>query len=180
MPQSKTKKTKKNILNTSMKLFGENGFYNTSVKDIANAGNISTGLLYNYFDNKDDLLKNIFIEGSYKIKETFETMDSQSTNLQIFIVNIFEVLRKNSKLWKLMHTIKMQKDLVKIFKTELDDITNYIVDILTEYLENKNVKDPKKEALLLFATIDGVSNHYLINKNYPIEQVIKLLISKYK
>lgn len=180
MPQSKTEKTKKNILNTSMKLFGEYGYYNTSVKDIANAGSISTGLLYNYFDNKDDLLKNIFINGSQKIKETFETMDSQSTNLQIFIVNIFEVLRKNSKLWKLMHTIKMQKELVKIFKTELDDITNYIVDILTEYFENKNAKEPKKEALLLFATIDGVSNHYLINKNYPIEQVIKLLISKYK
>jgi len=179
-PSKKSEITKQHIMDIALKLFSEKGYYNTSIKDIAKTGEISHGLLYNYFDNKEELLKYIFEQGSKKIQNTFENMETQSTNLQVFIVNIFEVLNKNTQLWRLMHTVKMQNKIVKVFKKELDEITAYIVGMLSEYLEEKKINNPNIEALLLYATIDGVSNHYLINNDYPIDYVIKQLINKYK
>ncbi|HRW21852.1 MAG TPA: helix-turn-helix domain-containing protein, partial [Bacteroidales bacterium] len=44
------------ILDTAMKLFASSGYHNTSISKIAKEAGISKGLIYNYFDSKEDLL----------------------------------------------------------------------------------------------------------------------------
>lgn len=44
------------ILSVALGLFYKNGYKNTSMADIANAANISKGLIYHYFKNKAELL----------------------------------------------------------------------------------------------------------------------------
>lgn len=44
------------ILTVALGLFYRKGFANTTVADIANAANISKGLVYRYFDSKADIL----------------------------------------------------------------------------------------------------------------------------
>ena len=50
---------KAHILQTASNLFAEKGFHRTTTKDIAQAADISEGTLYNYFEDKDDLLLGI-------------------------------------------------------------------------------------------------------------------------
>jgi AcrR family transcriptional regulator len=45
------------IMDTALKVFAEKGFSGTSIKDIAEAADISQGLMYHYFASKDALLK---------------------------------------------------------------------------------------------------------------------------
>jgi AcrR family transcriptional regulator len=45
------------IMDTALKVFAEKGFRGTSIKDIAEAAEISQGLMYHYFASKGDLLK---------------------------------------------------------------------------------------------------------------------------
>ena len=54
---------KKSIIQTAMKLFAENGFESISVSTIAKKSGISKGLMYNYFESKETLLKEIIIAG---------------------------------------------------------------------------------------------------------------------
>ncbi len=47
---------KAEILEAAAKVFAEKGFHRTTTKDIAEAADIAEGTIYNYFENKDDLL----------------------------------------------------------------------------------------------------------------------------
>jgi AcrR family transcriptional regulator len=44
------------IIQAAAHLFASQGFHRTTTKDIAEAADVSEGTLYNYFENKDDLL----------------------------------------------------------------------------------------------------------------------------
>jgi AcrR family transcriptional regulator len=44
------------ILEAAARLFAEKGFHRTTTRDIAQAADVSEGTLYNYFDNKEDML----------------------------------------------------------------------------------------------------------------------------
>lgn len=54
----KTKKTE-SILDTALLLFSNNGFYTTTIPDIARAMGMSVGNIYNYFSSKEVLAKEI-------------------------------------------------------------------------------------------------------------------------
>ena len=52
------KEEKKNtIIENSLKLFAKNGFYNTTIPDIAKSMKMSVGNMYNYFKSKEELAK---------------------------------------------------------------------------------------------------------------------------
>ncbi|AXH12735.1 TetR/AcrR family transcriptional regulator [Halarcobacter bivalviorum] len=52
------KEEKKNsIIEKSLLLFSKNGFYNTTIPDIAKAMSMSVGNMYNYFKSKEELAK---------------------------------------------------------------------------------------------------------------------------
>lgn len=44
------------ILRAAVKLFSENGYYTTTIQQIARKAGVSTGLIYQYFGDKDDIL----------------------------------------------------------------------------------------------------------------------------
>lgn len=50
---------RRQIVDAAAELFAEKGFHRTTTKDIAMAADVSEGTIYNYFDNKDDLLLGI-------------------------------------------------------------------------------------------------------------------------
>ncbi len=50
-----TSATPKKIINASIELFNEHGYFATSISDIAKRAELSKGILYHYFSNKDEL-----------------------------------------------------------------------------------------------------------------------------
>jgi len=56
MPNSKDEK-KNQIIKVACELFAKNGYYNTTMPDIAKASGMSVGNLYNYFESKEELAK---------------------------------------------------------------------------------------------------------------------------
>jgi TetR/AcrR family transcriptional regulator len=48
------------LLDAAEEVFGRNGFHDTSLKDVAAAAEFSVGTIYNFFENKDDLFRQIF------------------------------------------------------------------------------------------------------------------------
>ena len=61
MKEDKRLQKKNLIIKSTLKLFAENGYYNTSIPDIAKALKMSVGNMYNYFKSKEILGKEIII-----------------------------------------------------------------------------------------------------------------------
>jgi AcrR family transcriptional regulator len=65
MPISEAKQNKERrqkLLDCSVELFIEKGYYNTAIRDIIYLSGIGTGTFYNYFTDKEDILK-VLLEG---------------------------------------------------------------------------------------------------------------------
>lgn len=56
---NRTKLKKQDIVEASLRLFQVNGFTKTSIKQIAKEANVSQVTIYNYYDNKDALIKEV-------------------------------------------------------------------------------------------------------------------------
>ena len=59
-PQQERSIDKKNrIINAGYELFSENGYYNTNTVQIAKRAGVSTGIVYGYFRDKKDILREV-------------------------------------------------------------------------------------------------------------------------
>lgn len=77
------------ILDAAASVFAEKGFHRATTKEIASAAGVSEGTIYNYFDNKADLLIGIMsrlVELDYLNQEL---MDALQGDAREFLIAIF-------------------------------------------------------------------------------------------
>ena len=77
--QQRSIETKRKIITAGYFLFAKNGFFKTNTAQIAKEAQVSTGIVYGYFQDKKDILKEV-------INEYVET---DKNNNQI-IINCFD------------------------------------------------------------------------------------------
>ena len=49
------------LLDAAEEVFGEKGFHDTTLKEVAELAEFSVGSVYSFFENKDDLFLNVFL-----------------------------------------------------------------------------------------------------------------------
>lgn len=82
------KEEKKNtIIENSLKLFSKNGFYNTTIPDIAKSMKMSVGNMYNYFKSKEELAKYAIKYSTNVLAKELKTINQMdiSSKEKIFI-----------------------------------------------------------------------------------------------
>ncbi|WP_114783115.1 TetR/AcrR family transcriptional regulator [Botryobacter ruber] len=171
------------ITETALRLFADNGFERTTIRNIAEAAGISLGLMYNYFNSKDELLLEIFRQGSEDIKASFTNFSEEQLNMsgvERHIRQTVKILKEKRNFWKLLHGIRMQSPVVQQLLAEMREQTKFIEIQIRKYLADSGIAFPDLEAKLLFASIDGMAHHYLLYDNYPIDDIATLLIMKYR
>lgn len=86
---------KEEFLGTSFRYLVEHGLENTSVRDLCKAIGISTGSLYYWFDNKDDLYINSARYGLEKVASSiFEYSFKELYDLKHFFDNVLDEIIK--------------------------------------------------------------------------------------
>ena len=50
------------ILDAAIRVFARQGFHNARVSDVASEAGVAYGLVYHYFDSKDQMLNELFTE----------------------------------------------------------------------------------------------------------------------
>ncbi|MDD4505116.1 MAG: TetR/AcrR family transcriptional regulator [Sulfurospirillaceae bacterium] len=86
----KSKKSEK-ILDAALLLFSKNGFYATTIPDIARAMGMSVGNIYNYFSSKEKLAKEIIKYSSDILGEEIRKVNEQQASSQQKIRDIVAV-----------------------------------------------------------------------------------------
>ena len=140
MPTQKRSIEKRDrIIKLGFELMCNNGYFNTNTNDIAKYADVSTGIIYQYFNDK----KEIFIEGfkEYSNSIMFPILDIIKNN-KISFDNVEKLLDTMLDLFIKKHTLSkkaheemialthMDSDIANIYHENEIQVTNMIVDVL--------------------------------------------------
>jgi len=176
-------KSREKILKAALELFSEKGYKGTSINDIAKEAGISKGLAYNYFKNKQQILEAVFqilIAEFSKLFIATKSTDDPFEKIKILINTSFTELEKEEKFWRLYSSLLLQPDLKEMIEKTMGNLIVDAFQFIEQLFRKAGLKNPANEARILGAIIDGVSFHYMFDKeNYPLRKMKNYLLKKY-
>jgi AcrR family transcriptional regulator len=177
MPTQKRSIEKRNrIIEKGFELMCENGYYNTTIPDIAKYAEVSVGIIYQYFNDKKD----IFIEGvSNYANNIMYPMINMLENNNIKIEDLKSVLRimidnyiNKHKISKKAHEELMamsylDEDVAKIFNNSEMEMTQKIVSLL----ENNNIyiTNSYEKVHIVIGIIDNLCHEIIYHKHESLD-----------
>ena len=175
--------TSAKIVEHALALFSKHGYDRTTIAMIATSAGISQGLMYRYFDSKAALLRAIFAQSMADVRASMAAAADGKTPLErieLLIRVSFEILRDHREFWRLSYGVRMQAAVLKELGPRVGAWTTEIKQTLAEFLRDADIDDPEVEAAILFALIDGVSQHYVLDPSgYPLYPVIEHIVDRY-
>jgi AcrR family transcriptional regulator len=177
-------KSKAAIIEAALELFANNGFHSTSITKIAKKAGVSKGLMYNYFNGKNELLEAVIMSAYEKNAEPFiEEMKQPNTpqeHLSHFIDMTKYMLKHKFRQYKLMMLLSFQEDANKIINAELMPKKEPLIQQFVLWFEEMGYEKAKEEAYLMSATLNGISLQYMmLGKEYPLDEMLQLMKDKY-
>jgi len=178
--------SKSKIMAAALELFANNGYHNTSISKVAKQAGVSKGLMYNYFESKEDLLKEVAIYTLEEGMDIGEDLMQESMNLppkellKQIIEWYFELLLSNKEKWKLTLSLTMQVgNIPSIHKLLLESYDVMLKQLEAIFILN-GFENAWLEAKLFGATFDGIAAQYvLFGDDYNLIGIKETLIHKY-
>ncbi len=173
---------KKLITNVALKLFANEGYTRTSINQIAKEANISKGLLYNYFQSKEELLKHILNALGEEFSEFIDpNKDDVVTEQEAFnyIDITFEMLKNQRESLKYYYQLAFQPEVMEILSNPnviREDIIKQeylLLDFLAAKQPNVN---PKIVVTNIISFMKGFSMMYV----YSPETYTDEFLEEYK
>jgi AcrR family transcriptional regulator len=176
---------KDKILQVALELFADQGYDRTPTSLIAKQSGISEGLIFRHFGSKAGLLSAIIRMGLEQIAETMEAYSDMGMDPGQAILKHIEqslsTIRTHEKFWQLVTRIRFQVAVHDAMGDQIAQVNAYVVQRLTSHFIRLKAAQPKEEALLLFALIDGICLHWLrAPDEYPLDLMKELLLNKYR
>lgn len=194
IPTQKRSIEKRNkIIEKGFELMCNNGYYNTNTNEIAKYAGVSTGIIYQYFNDKKDIfmagVENYANKIMYPMLNTLKTQKIDLNNLDEILNDMIDNFIKSHTISKkaheeLMAMSHLDEDVKNIFKNSELEMTNKIVSLLEN---NEITTDHLKEKVhIIIGVIDNLCHEIVYHKheqlNYDImkKEVIKLITSMLK
>jgi AcrR family transcriptional regulator len=185
VPKEYFKYRKDEILTASWKCFAEKGYQGTTMNDIAKKLDLSAGVIYNYFKNKDEILDALWAWALKSENQIFELMDTKNTALEA-ILELFnacfenctqeevqESSRANIYMWvEVMKKKKYLEMVVEKNKQQNDKIASFVVDGIKRG-EIKSHIDPKSLAGFYQALITGLQVQSVLIEDFDLTSYYK-------
>lgn len=173
--QKRSIETKEKILKAGFELICEKGYHNTNTAEIAKAANVSTGIVYQYFKDKHDILiESIQIYGISVLSPMIEILDKEfsSSDLDVVLKKIIKSLIKSHTISRSAHNeimaLALSDDQVgKIFQDCEIQLTNKIIDILIKNgLEFDNMRE---KVHIIINLADDLCHEVVYHKHESID-----------
>ena len=150
------------IMDAAMILFMEKGYTNTTTQDIVDKVNISRGLLYYHFKNKEDIL--------YCLVEKIRSF------IDITIISSQNITAEDTVLQNTVELKENQYMIDKLSHKLVEKLTVYFEKIINQGIAEKNfsVKYPTETAEFLMTAYVFVSNNMSIkcSKKEPVNNYL--------
>lgn len=171
------------IMDAAIEIFAEKTFQGASISMIAQKAGISKGLLYNYFESKEVLLKEIIKNATSKVHEHFDpNHDGVLTKEEFlfFIKKNIQIIKENINYWKLYSALVLQPDVMKVIEHDFDEVAANQANLIYKLFTKCKINDIQGELLLFAAMMKGAMIQYIaMPDNYPIDEFEKKIIEYY-
>ena len=173
------------IMDAAMLLFIEQGYTNTTTQDIVDKVNISRGLLYYHFKNKEDILYCLVERYSEKLLRDIHVIvnDDDKTAIEKIrafidatIISTDNVSAEGTELQKTVDLEENRYMLDKLSHKLIEKLTIYFERIINQGISEKvfSVKYPSETAEFLMTAYVFVSNNIgiITSKKEPVKDYL--------
>lgn len=176
------RKTK--IMEVALKLFAEEGFHNTSISKIAKQAAVSKGLMYNYFESKDELLKAVLVD---TIDNMYVHLDANKDGVVTesefldFIDYLFKNVEERKVHWQLYTSLLLQKGIAEKLQTEMSSLGQQSIVLLFDFFKRCFGDNHYEELIIFSSLLKGMLIQYLANNEALTSDMFKrILVNFYK
>lgn len=177
---TKGEKTKRTVIEKSLKLFADKGFAGTSVRKIASEVGLRESAIYNYFKSKTELLKTIlneFDQSSTGLEllsdELIDQLDNPKKFMKLFSGHLIDKWSNEKEILFLKLVMKEQNREVNNTKLSisyfLDEARNIWRMIFEQMMNYKFIKkiDPELTANEFIAPLFFIRLEFLLDSKNP-------------
>lgn len=176
------KESMKNIMQAAFLLFSKQGFEATSIAQIAKQAGISKGLLYNYYQSKEELLEQLILDAFSQGDDliTHPRSDDPRIMLEDLFRWYFKELRERTDYWRLVTELTLKVDRFRFVRDITVEKMKAYVTFLEHLLTQIGIENPAGEAKIIMALFDGIGIQFvMMRENYPLDEYEHYLIHKY-
>ena len=178
--------SKEKIRAAAMELFIKQGYYATSISDIAKQAGISKGLLYNYYKGKEELLSEM-VEA--RIKEVVEVMEEAFTlntpreQLEHIINGAIDNIHKNPEVHRFYLHLQTQpeadEELIKYSHLVIEENARQF-EFQCKIFESMGEREPRKRSLYFSSVLQGIMLMIsTYQQGFPMEEIKNQIISEF-
>ena len=174
--QKRSIEKKEKIIKSGFELICEKGYYNTNTAEIAKAAGVSTGIVYQYFKDKHDILvegiKRYASDIFYPMLNVTSNIKIDKSNLDTILRNMINTFIENHKLSQIAHEEIMamthsDKEIAEFFQENEMAMTKNISKILLDNgFDSKNLDEKVHIAMHL---IDDLCHEIVYHKHKDLD-----------
>jgi TetR/AcrR family transcriptional regulator, fatty acid metabolism regulator protein len=158
------------ILEAAVKVFAKQGFYETTIAQIAREAGVADGTIYLYFKNKDDILVQFF---EFKTKQVFDRFQRILKKSDNALEKLIKLIRRHFKEFESDMNMAMvyQSETRRnspLVKEQIRQMSKMYLDIVAEIVEQGQVEGCFRKDLQL-----GLVKRYVLG---AVEEVINTWI----
>ncbi len=169
-----------------MKVFARQGFYQSTVAQIAREAGVADGTIYLYFKNKDDILVQFF---SYRTKQVFERFRAEVNKSDNSLDKLRNLIRRH------LTEFQRDRDMAVVYQVEthqnsrlaedqIREMSQMYQDLVSEIVETGQQEDSIRKDLyvglvkrFILGGVDEVINTWLhSDKNYDLVSMADPLV----
>jgi AcrR family transcriptional regulator len=165
------------ILRAALRLFGQRGYDETTVEEIAREAGVAKGLLYHYFRSKEEVLERVLLAGFEILEDAMAAARSVADprgRLERLLEDFAELLRREAGFFRLYTSLLIRLPSRPHLRRLVVQASEGLLGELQELLEALGIRNPRTEAYRLGALLDGIAVDYLVMGDaYPLEEVLR-------
>ena len=181
--KSTTSDKRTHVLQAALSIIASNGFHGASVAAVAKKANVGMGTIYRYFENKEDLIIEIYRVIKTALIETMEAglTSSKDTHTQFSAVwqNLVRHYIENPDSLNFMEQFSNSPYFMKVTEEERFELQYPIYQFIQKAQEQNELKNAPIEILMttVYGTIVALAKLH-INGDYTLdEKAIKTAVS---
>jgi len=174
------------ILEAAVKVFSRQGFYQSTVAQIAREAGVADGTIYLYFKNKDDILVQFF---SYRTKQVFERFRAEVNKSDNSLDKLRNLIRRH------LTEFQRDRDMAVVYQVEthqnsrlaedqIREMSQMYQDLVSEIVETGQQEGRIRKDLyvglvkrFILGAVDEVINTWLhSDKNYDLVSMADPLV----
>ena len=145
------------ILDATINLFKEKGFYSVGMRDIAAVAGISAATIYRYFPSRDDIIVEALIQGINDIeKQLDEILASEPITIEDLAIRVVDYFYDNEMVFQMMCYFLTRRSVDPDARKKFAMVSEYFLNMFNMKLKQRGILTETLASQAFFASISGV------------------------